>query len=132
MVYLFLKVSDLILDTYHSPGDSRIANISYGQGKSHHLISRTIEGVVHEPKDGKILGLHCPIPQTMLAKCLLNGLVPTLVLEAIDFLGWEGHHYVLTLGISEFVLNDKEHSQQVDVGIFSQPLVGQPVPKSVQ
>ena len=55
----------------------------------------------------------------MLTKSLLNGLISTLVLEAIDFLGLESHDYVLTLGISEFVLNDKEYSKQVDVGIFS-------------
>ena len=71
------------------------------------------------PKHRELLGLHGPIPQALLSKSLLNGLAPTLVLEAIDFLGWEGHDYVLTLGLCEFVLDDKENPQQVDVAIFS-------------
>jgi hypothetical protein len=65
------------------------------------------------------LVLHSPIPQALLTKSLLNGLVSTLVLEAIDFLGRESHDYVLALRISIFVLNDKEHPQQIDVAIFS-------------
>ena len=55
----------------------------------------------------------------MFTKSLLNGLIPTLVLEAIYYLGRERHDYVFALGFSEFVLNGKEHPQQVDVTIFS-------------